>query len=308
MRAAREPKKPRKPRELPGYRFREDRSWPYVLNVSGGRTSAYMLRQILDAYGGQLPEDVIPVFTNTGREKPQTLDFLREIETRWRVPLVWLEYVFDPAGAGPKRIKHGYRIVDYARADRSGGPFGQLVRIKRFLPSRGRRTCTTELKVRTVDRYMRRELGIRHYQNVLGFRHDEPRRVRKCLDDDRCNSEFPLFDNEVTGADVAEYWRQAEFDLQLGPDQGNCDLCFLKGRRKLLGLIRADPGLADWWIEREDAQRALGGSIETFRDGGESYRDLVALAASEATLFDDAGDPGKQGDPGEQGLPCFCTD
>lgn len=296
------------PRELPGYRFREDRSWPYVLSVSGGRTSAYMLRKVLDAYGGALPDDVIPIFTNTGREKPQTLDFLHEIETRWHVPLVWLEYVFDPAGAGPRRIKHGYRIVDYASADRAGGPFAQLVRIKRFLPSRGRRTCTTELKVRTVDRYMRRERGCKHYANVLGFRYDEPLRVRKCLDDDNCNSEFPLFWNEVVQRDVQEYWRggEAGFDLRLGPDQGNCDLCFLKGRGKLLGLIRADPGLADWWIEREDAQRALGGSIDTFRDGGESYRDLRRLAAQEAapTLF---GAAGLDDDP-ESGLPCFCTD
>ena len=54
---------------------------PYLLpdgNVqvcfSGGRTSAYMLYQILQTNGG-LPDRVEVTFQNTGREMPQTLDF-----------------------------------------------------------------------------------------------------------------------------------------------------------------------------------------------------------------------------------------
>ena len=42
---------------------------------SGGRTSAYMLHHILEANGG-LPERVEVTFQNTGREMPQTLDFV----------------------------------------------------------------------------------------------------------------------------------------------------------------------------------------------------------------------------------------
>jgi len=64
---------------------------PYVLPsgkvqiaFSVGRTSAYMLRQILDANGG-LPTDgrVQVTFQNTGREMPQTLDFVAEVGRRW---------------------------------------------------------------------------------------------------------------------------------------------------------------------------------------------------------------------------------
>lgn len=42
---------------------------PAIINVSGGRTSALMLRRILDAHGGALPGDAHAVFQNTGKER-----------------------------------------------------------------------------------------------------------------------------------------------------------------------------------------------------------------------------------------------
>jgi hypothetical protein len=50
---------------------------PALISFSGGRTSGYMLKQIIDAYGGTLPANVIPCFANTGKEMPQTLEFVR---------------------------------------------------------------------------------------------------------------------------------------------------------------------------------------------------------------------------------------
>lgn len=65
---------------------------PAVLSISGGRTSAYMLRMVLDAHGGALPPDVLAIFANTGKEMPETLDFIEECSQRWSVPIKWLEY------------------------------------------------------------------------------------------------------------------------------------------------------------------------------------------------------------------------
>ena len=42
------------------------------ISFSGGRTSAYMLHQILEA-NGNLPDRVQVMFANTGREMPETL-------------------------------------------------------------------------------------------------------------------------------------------------------------------------------------------------------------------------------------------
>ena len=39
-----------------------------VINFSGGRTSGYMLKMILDQNGGVLPDDYLVTFQNTGRE------------------------------------------------------------------------------------------------------------------------------------------------------------------------------------------------------------------------------------------------
>ena len=49
---------------------------PAVVTFSGGRTPAYMPKHILDAYGGELPDDVAVVYANTGLERPETLDFI----------------------------------------------------------------------------------------------------------------------------------------------------------------------------------------------------------------------------------------
>jgi 3'-phosphoadenosine 5'-phosphosulfate sulfotransferase (PAPS reductase)/FAD synthetase len=45
---------------------------------SGGRTSAYMLRQIMNANYG-IPDRAMVTFRNTGREMPQRLDFVAEV-------------------------------------------------------------------------------------------------------------------------------------------------------------------------------------------------------------------------------------
>ena len=41
---------------------------PSLISFSGGRTSGYMLYQILKAHNGKLPDDVFVVFAKTGKE------------------------------------------------------------------------------------------------------------------------------------------------------------------------------------------------------------------------------------------------
>src|SRR5437868_6225570 len=94
---------------------------PALISFSGGRTSAYMLKQIIDAYDGQLPGDIIPCFANTGKEMPQTLDFVRDCAEQWKVVIVWLEY--NPEG---ERQRH-FRIVSHSTASRNGEPYEALI-------------------------------------------------------------------------------------------------------------------------------------------------------------------------------------
>jgi 3'-phosphoadenosine 5'-phosphosulfate sulfotransferase (PAPS reductase)/FAD synthetase len=112
---------------------------PALISFSGGRTSGYMFRQILDAYKGRLPEGVVACFANTGKEMPQTLDFVRDCGQRWNVHIVWLEYAQD----GEKQRK--FRVVDHASASRKGEPYEALLRERQYLPNPVMRFCTTEL-------------------------------------------------------------------------------------------------------------------------------------------------------------------
>ena len=124
---------------------------PYALpdgNVqiafSGGRTSGFMLHQLLEA-NGDLPERVQVTFQNTGREMPQTLDFVAEVSRRWSVMITWLEYrAADPF----------FEIVGYQGASRNGEPFDALIDKRQYLPNQQARFCTIELKVRTAKRYL----------------------------------------------------------------------------------------------------------------------------------------------------------
>ncbi|KPW99803.1 Phage-related protein [Pseudomonas savastanoi] len=95
-----------------------------VVSFSGGRTSAYMLRQVLDANDDL--DDLIVTFANTGKEHPATLDFVNECARRWQVLIVWLEYRDDDLG---------FAIVTYETASRDGEPFEALIRKRSYLPN-----------------------------------------------------------------------------------------------------------------------------------------------------------------------------
>lgn len=178
-----------------------------IINFSGGRSSAFMLRRILDAHHGTLPPRTRVVFTNTGKEREETLIFVNQIERRWRVPIVWLEYVSNAqAQGGASNPKRTYRVVCYETASRNGEPFAALNQARGMLPTAGTRACTAELKVSTTDRFARRSLGWpkKQTRNVLGIRYDEPRRWQEAILI-QCRTEYPMVHARVSKADVHDY-------------------------------------------------------------------------------------------------------
>ncbi len=101
---------------------------PSVVSFSGGRTSAYMLRMILDAFGGKLPDWVRVIFENTGKEREETLRFVERCSLEWDVPITWLEYRNVDG-------KHGFAEVNFATASRNGEPFEAIIRSRQMLPN-----------------------------------------------------------------------------------------------------------------------------------------------------------------------------
>jgi len=243
---------------------------PALISFSGGRTSAYMLWHILDAYDGKLPSDVHVCFANTGKEREETLRFVHECGSRWGVNIRWLEVRPRPKGTDGRKTPSADRIqeVGYNSASRNGEPLRIVIERQRFLPNAAMRFCTTQTKIRVMSDFMKAQ-GHKRWNNAVGLRADEIRRITKGQKrneegKDPFRTVWPLLKAGVTSRDVWKFWlgRNADpkllehplpqgFDLGLYPYEGNCDGCFLKGREILMYQERERPGYLDWWIETE---------------------------------------------------------
>lgn len=257
---------------------------PASISFSGGRTSGYLLRKILDAHreisDDPLPANVKICFANTGKEFNQTLDFVHECEDRWNVKIHWLEY--------------GRGEVVYQTASRNGEPYDLLIKKKRYLPNQFARFCTSLLKIVPMREFMQSQ-GFDHWDSLVGIRADEPRRIAKVRSPAYQGPDcvlIPLADNGVTKRDVMQFWSMQDFDLQLKPYQSNCDLCFLKGTGKLKVLMQEDPERALWWIEHETDMGAQ------FRKYKLSYQQLLDVVLNQRDLFDNT----------DEITDCFCHD
>lgn len=256
---------------------------PTVISFSGGRTSAYMLWRVLQAHDMSLPNDAKVIFCNTGKEHEATLDFVRDIEKQWNVPIVWLEFVREQ----PK-----FKIVNYDTASRNGEPFAEMIEMKQFLPNSVMRFCTTELKIYPITRYMA-ATGYEEFQTFAGIRADEPRRVVKL----RETLHAPLAIAGVRQADVQTFWKANSFDLGIEfrdrvTPLGNCDLCFMKGGNQLMSIIQREPNRAIWWAEQE---KKIGGRFSKDRP---DYSQMMTFGKNQADMFDQ----------NEETIACFCGD
>jgi 3'-phosphoadenosine 5'-phosphosulfate sulfotransferase (PAPS reductase)/FAD synthetase len=264
---------------------------PAVVSFSGGRTSAYMLWRIIQAYGGELPSDVLVIFANTGKEMPQTLDFVRDCGERWGVPITWVEY------ADHDEVAHRWRTVTYETASRSGEPFASLIKRRNFLPNILNRYCTTELKLRPMSS-MLVSRGWSEWTAAVGLRADEMPRVARIKASrlSRQETVCPLATAGITKSDVQAFWNHQNFDLRLlningKTPHGNCDLCFLKPIATLRSIMRDIPGSSKWWIEQE------GLADGRWRLDYPPYSQLAANVSASADLFAEDG----------RATDCFCN-
>jgi 3'-phosphoadenosine 5'-phosphosulfate sulfotransferase (PAPS reductase)/FAD synthetase len=279
-----------------------------VVSFSGGRTSAYMLRQVLDSNTDL--DDLIITFANTGKEHPATLDFVRECAERWDVPIVWLEFRDD---------EDGFAVVDYTTASRQGEPFEALIRKRKYLPNPVTRFCTIDLKIRIIHKYLR-SLGLSTEEKpvdmMTGIRADEPRRVakirrRKTTSESKyAEMVMPLVDAGVTVRQVSSFWKAQDFDLLLPTIngrtlEGNCDLCFLKGAKQVYSIIASDRGQpirkGDWWARMERtavSSATVTGDGALFRFDRPSYQQMLDYSDIQFDMFADH----------EEAIDCFCGD
>lgn len=217
-----------------------------VINFSGGKTSAYMT---INEYK---PGDLV-IFCDTGREHPKTYKFINDFEAHENIPIIRLKY------------------------QNTENPFTQLLKNKKYkiIPNRVKRFCTDELKIKTCKRYLR-SLGIQTFENFIGFRADEPLRVKRRKQHfKKVFDKFPLYEKGITKEMINDYWSKKPYNLEIPSILGNCTLCFMKGKNAILNILASFPDLADEWINDEEEAKKTDGHTY-FTDI--TYRQLKQIA------------------------------
>lgn len=286
-------------------------SGPTCISFSGGRTSAYMLWRVLQSNDG-LPADAVVCFANTGKEDEATLRFVRDCGEQWGVKINWLEY---QANEEPDKR---WKVVDFDTASRNGEPFEAVIRQRNYLPNPVTRFCTSELKIRTMHKWLRAnwadlgwDVNNIEWDQMIGIRADEQRRVSKIRTRGHSTETvketmlMPLADANITLADIDAFWSLQPFKLELPTVNGrtlagNCDLCFLKAGNQVQTLIAEKPERAIWWAKMEALALALASkpSGAVFRSDRPNYAQMLKFAQTQMDMFN----------PNEETIPCFCGD
>jgi hypothetical protein len=204
------------------------------ISFSGGRTSGYMTKLLLDNWSDRY--EFIVTFANTGLEHPKTLEFVRNCDKVFGFNTVWLEGVVHP---GEKKATT-YKIVTFETADREGAVFEEAIK-KYGIPNVAFPYCTRELKLNPMNSY-RRQRGSEKSPVAIGIRADERRRVAKSATENHII--YPLVDTWPTDKqDVLDWWQDQPFDLEIDEFEGNCLGCYKKSVSKLFRQIERDPSV-----------------------------------------------------------------
>lgn len=256
-----------------------------------------MLWRVLQENGG-LPPEAKVCFANTGKEEEATLQFVNDCSVNWGVPVTWIEYVSH------EEADRRFKKVTYETASRNGEPFEEVIRHYGKLPNPINKSCTAELKIRAVARYLK-AIGWEEWTAMVGIRADEQRRAAKLRADRK--AETPIAPLAMDGVDIAQieaFWATQPFKLELTTFNGktlagNCDLCYLKPAGQILSLIQEKPMRAVWWAKMEMlAATITDGNANRFRIDRPSYSEMLNYSQKQTDLFD----------PDDEGIACFCGD
>jgi len=221
---------------------------------SGGRTSAYMTKWLLDTVSFMFKK-VIIVFANTGQEWEETLQFVNDCDRYFNFNTIWVEAVIHPK----KGVGTSHKIVNFNTASRNGEPFEAMI-AKYGIPNRTWQTCSRELKANTVRSYLR-SIGWkkRDYLSAIGIRYDEIHRISANCERDRLV--YPLAEwHKVDKLHVNTFWATQNFNLRLKEHQGNCKWCWKKSKRKLFTIANETPEVFQF-PARMEAQYQNAGTI-----------------------------------------------
>jgi len=249
-----------------------------LITVSGGRSSARMARHIQTSPKYK-DYNKLYVFCNTGHERPETIDFLKNIVNVWGIPLNIIEGVYsNEKGVG---VRH--RIVDFDTLDMEGRVFSECIdelqKIKwTGVPNMAVPYCSDRLKVRPAHHFAKTIFETTKYIKAVGYR-KEDLYTRTSLTEIKAKKNIiaPLvfdFHPQIGNIELNEFYDAQPFKLEIHNKLGNCELCWKKSDQNLIEIIQHGTRFVDWHINEENKHG------NTFFRGDRSIKELVKLAES----------------------------
>ena len=259
-----------------------------MVTVSGGRSSAMAARYIQTSEKYKDYEKVY-VFANTGQERKETIQFLKDIVNHWDMPLVLVEGVYSEImGVGV-----GYKIVDFDTLSMNSEPFEGAIMHKNKgeydgVPNSEAPYCSEALKTIPCKKLCDDIFGVNNYQKVIGMRkEDMPKRITWAEIKEDKTRLFPLltdFERPIGNIELNEFWDKQPFKLKIHNKFGNCELCWKKSDSNLVDAIRFGNRSIDWWQKMEEKY-----GNTSFRNH-KSINDYVKMAQQPFTPEIDFGD------------------
>jgi 3'-phosphoadenosine 5'-phosphosulfate sulfotransferase (PAPS reductase)/FAD synthetase len=247
-----------------------------MVTVSGGRSSAMAARHIQTSEKYK-DYNKLYVFANTGQERPQTIDFLKNIIKHWGIDLNIVEGVYSEImGVGVH-----YKLVDFDTMSMNSEPFEGIIRHKNKgifegLPHSDAPYCSTGMKTDPCKKFADEIFGVNNYVKSIGYRvEDMPKRITWAEIKEDKTRIFPLltdFEIPYGQRELNKWWSEQPFQLGIHGKFGNCELCWKKSDANLIDNIRFGVRSVEWWQKME----AKYGNT-SFR-GNKSIDDLVAMS------------------------------
>ena len=188
----------------------------HILGLSGGKDSAALAVHMNNKY----PDlDIEYFFTDTGYELKETYDFLNKLKTRLDKPIHYIN----------PRNSFDYYLKKY----------------NNFLPSQTARWCTIEMKLKSMETWLKPALDEgQEIITYVGIRYDERGRVGYKPTNDLIKAKFPFIEDCIDKEGVMEILESSGLGL---PDyykwrsRSGCTFCFFQRRSEWIGLKENDP-------------------------------------------------------------------
>ncbi|BFM41674.1 hypothetical protein CFS9_03150 [Flavobacterium sp. CFS9] len=260
--------------------------------VSGGRSSARMARHIQTDPKYEEYEKLY-VFCNTGQERPETIQFLKDMVYHWNIPLNIIEGVYSlEKGCGVKS-----KLVDFDTMDMKGRVFSEMIaHVNKNkwvgVPNQAVPYCSDYLKTRVSHHFSKLIFGTTKYVKALGYRkEDMPKRITFAElkeDKTRIAPNLTDFETPIGNLELNVFFDNEPFKLGIHSKLGNCELCNKKSDLNLIESIKYGTRFIDWHVNEEE----IYGNM--FFRGNLSIMDLVNMANSgtQLKMFSSSGGDG----------------